>query len=204
MRTLPRAVWLALAALILTSCAAQPHAPRERAVAPPVPVARQTDNAKAPSPSAQSISVAFSPDGGATQAVVNAIDEAQHSVRLGAYFFTSKPIAQALVVAHRRGVQVRVILDKSQATHSYSGATFLANNGIPTRIDRRHSIYHNKIFVIDGRTVVTGSFNFTKAAENNNAENVIVLRNYPDIARQYVANWQLHWDHSEAYTGLLK
>lgn len=204
MHTLPRAVWLALAALIFTSCAAQPHAPRERSVAQAVPVVRQSDSAKAPSLSSQRISVAFSPDGGATQAVVDAIGEAQHSVRMGAYFFTSKPIAQALVAAHRRGVQVRVILDKSQATHSYSGATFLANNGIPTRIDRQHSIFHNKVVIIDGHSVVTGSFNFTKAAQNNNAENLIVLHHYPDIARQYAANWQLHWDHSEAYSGLGK
>lgn len=204
MHALRRAVWLPLAALILTSCAAQPHAQREGVVAP---IAREADRARTASASDRTtpnITVAFSPNGGATQAVVDAIGEAQHSVRMGAYFFTSKPIAQALVEAHLRGVQVRVILDKSQATHSYSGATFLANNGIPTRIDRQHSIFHNKTLVMDGRTVVTGSFNFTKAAQNNNAENVIVLRNYPEIARQYAANWQLHWDHSEAYPGVGK
>lgn len=202
MHALRRAVWLLLAALILASCAAQPHAPREGAV---TPIARAADRAKTASASgtvAPNITVAFSPNGGATQAVVDAIDEAQHSVRMGAYFFTSKPIAQALVAAHRRGVEVRAILDKTQATHSYSGATFLANNGIPTRIDRQHSIFHNKLVIIDGHSVVTGSFNFTKAAQNNNAENLIVLHNYPDIARQYAANWQLHWDHSEAYSGL--
>jgi phosphatidylserine/phosphatidylglycerophosphate/cardiolipin synthase-like enzyme len=75
-----------------------------------------------------------------------------------AYSFTSAPIAKALLEAHQRGVQVQVILDKSHRTDTYSGADFLANQGVPTKIDAAHAIAHNKLIIIDGETVLTGSF----------------------------------------------
>ena len=82
------------------------------------------------------------------------------------YSFTSTPIAKALVEAKRRGVDVRAILDKSQRTERYSGATFLKRAGIPTVIDEQPAIAHNKVFVFDQQAVLTGSFNFTKAAQS--------------------------------------
>jgi phosphatidylserine/phosphatidylglycerophosphate/cardiolipin synthase-like enzyme len=76
----------------------------------------------------------------------------------------------------KRSVKVEVILDKSQRTQKYSSATFLYNQGIPIKIDAQHAIAHNKVMIIDGETVITGSFNFTKAAEENNAENLLVIK----------------------------
>ncbi len=61
-------------------------------------------------------------------------------------------------------------------------------------------IAHNKIMVIDANTVVTGSFNFTKAAEERNAENVLIIRNR-DLAARYIGNWNKHAKHSEPYSG---
>jgi phosphatidylserine/phosphatidylglycerophosphate/cardiolipin synthase-like enzyme len=55
--------------------------------------------------------------------------------------------------------------------------------------------------VIDGQTVITGSFNFTKAAEERNAENLLVIQD-ADLARKYAENWRNHLKHSTAYTGL--
>jgi phosphatidylserine/phosphatidylglycerophosphate/cardiolipin synthase-like enzyme len=144
------------------------------------------------------IEVAFSPNMGATDLVVKAIGEAHHSIRVAAYSFTSKPIAQALLEAHKRGVDVKVVVDKSQAKAKYTSATFLANVGIPTRIDHRYAIMHSKFIVIDGVNVETGSFNFTSAAEHRNAENVLVLRNDPAVAKTYSDEWAKLWDESEA------
>ena len=76
----------------------------------------------------------------------------------------------------------------------------LVNMGIPTWIDAQHAIAHNKVMVIDGATVITGSFNFTKAAEENNAENMLVIRDKA-LADKYAANWQAHVEHSEPYEG---
>ena len=148
----------------------------------------------------QSIAVYFSPKGGCTNAAVSALDAAQSSILVQAYSFTSAPIAKALVDAKNRGVDVQVILDKSQKTEKYSGATFLMNAGIPTFIDSKHKIAHNKIMVIDGRTVITGSFNFTKSAEEGNAENLLVISDAPELAKKYSENWKNHLLHSEPYS----
>ena len=146
------------------------------------------------------IEVCFSPKGGCTEAVVKELTAAKTSVLVQAYSFTSMPIAKALLAAHKRGVKVQVILDKSQKTEKYSAADFLVNVGIPVQIDAKHSIAHNKIMVIDGQTVITGSFNFTTAAEEHNAENLLVIRS-PELAAKYAANWKVHADHSDPYAG---
>lgn len=149
---------------------------------------------------AGSILVFFSPSGGCTDAVVKALSEAKQTVYVQAYSFTSAPIAQALVDAHKRGVKVQVILDKSQRTEKYSSADFVAHAGIPVQIDAAHAIAHNKIMIIDGETVVTGSFNFTKNAEEKNAENLLIIKG-KDLADKYLDNWKKHSEHSEAYAG---
>jgi len=142
--------------------------------------------------------VYFSPDGDCTHAIIRELNKAQNSVLVQAYSFTSAPIAKALLDTHRRGVKVEVILDKSQRTQSYSSATFLFNVGIPVKIDAQHSIAHNKVMIIDGETVITGSFNFTKAAEEKNAENLLIIRD-EKLASIYTKNWQQHANHSEVY-----
>jgi phosphatidylserine/phosphatidylglycerophosphate/cardiolipin synthase-like enzyme len=96
--------------------------------------------------------VYFSPNGGCTDAIVRELDKAQSTVLVQAYFFTSNRIAKALLDAHKRGVKVEVILDKSQKTDQYSSADFLANSGISTKIDAAHAIAHNKVMIIDGET----------------------------------------------------
>jgi phosphatidylserine/phosphatidylglycerophosphate/cardiolipin synthase-like enzyme len=146
----------------------------------------------------QGIQVYFSPKGGATDAVVNALNQATNAVLVQAYSFTSAPIAKALVDANRRGVRVQAILDHSQRTEKYSEADFLKNSGIRTLIDAQHAIAHNKIIIIDGYLVLTGSFNFTRAAEEHNAENLLLI-NDPVLAKEYIANWQAHEQHSEPY-----
>jgi len=149
---------------------------------------------------AAEIQVYFSPQGGCTEAVVANLDKATNTVLVQAYSFTSAPIAKALVDAKKRGVKVQVILDKSQRTERYSSADFVQRAGIATFIDAKHAIAHNKIMVIDGETILTGSFNFTKAAEEKNAENLLVIQDAA-LAAKYTANWQAHLKHSEAYLG---
>jgi phosphatidylserine/phosphatidylglycerophosphate/cardiolipin synthase-like enzyme len=144
--------------------------------------------------------VCFIPGGNCTDAIVQALSDAQRTILVQAYSFTSAPIAKALLDAHTRGVQVRVILDKSQRMEKYSSAVFLSNHGVPTMIDAQHAISHNKVMIIDGETVLTGSFNFTKAAQEHNAENLLIIRD-PTLAAQYTQNWQAHAQHSQPYTG---
>lgn len=145
--------------------------------------------------------VYFSPRGGCTEAIVDALDKAMSEIFVQAYSFTSKDIAKALVNATKRGVHVEIILDKSNRSKKYSAGDFTAHMGIPTYIDSQHAIAHNKVMVIDRETVITGSFNFTKAAENNNAENLLIIRS-KELAKEYIENWERHKGHSERYKGL--
>jgi phosphatidylserine/phosphatidylglycerophosphate/cardiolipin synthase-like enzyme len=143
------------------------------------------------------IEVFFSPNNGSTDAIIREIERARSEIFVQAYSFTSEPIAKALLKAHKRGINVAVILDKSQKTQKYSSATFFTNAGIPTYIDARHAIAHNKIILIDRTVVITGSFNFTKAAEEKNAENLLIIRS-KELAKPYLENWQRHREHSTA------
>ena len=144
--------------------------------------------------------VYFSPRGGCTEAVIANLNAATNSIYVQAYSFTSAPIAKGLVDAHKRGVHVEIILDKSQKGEKYSSADFVQRAGIPTYIDSKHAIAHNKIMIIDGYKLLTGSFNFTSAAENSNAENLLVIVN-SRLARVYSDNWKAHAAHEVVYQG---
>jgi phosphatidylserine/phosphatidylglycerophosphate/cardiolipin synthase-like enzyme len=124
------------------------------------------------------------------------IESAHSTIRVAAYSFTSKPIAQALLADARRGVDVRVVVDKSNATARYTAATFLANEGVPLRVDYRYAIMHDKFMVVDGQTVEEGSFNYTAVVEAKNAENVLVLHD-PVVAQRYGEEWDRLWAESE-------
>ncbi len=147
------------------------------------------------------ISVFFSPKGGCTDACVREIQAARQVILVQAYSFTSAPIAKALTEAHSRGVKVTVVLDKSQKGEKYTEADFVLHAGIPTYIDEKHAIAHNKIMLIDGRTIITGSFNFTSAAENSNAENLLIMHDMPQLFAAYQQNFQTHLGHSVQYEG---
>jgi phosphatidylserine/phosphatidylglycerophosphate/cardiolipin synthase-like enzyme len=146
----------------------------------------------------ETIQIHFSPGGSPTTAVLKTLDNATKSVLVQAYSFTSAPIAAALKRAHDRGVAVNVILDRSQRSERYTSATFLQHAGISVWIDSAHAISHNKVMVIDESIVITGSFNFTKSAEERNAENLLVI-NSQHVAREYTANWKKHMAHSKKY-----
>jgi phosphatidylserine/phosphatidylglycerophosphate/cardiolipin synthase-like enzyme len=143
--------------------------------------------------------VCFSPGGHCADVVVHEIGTARRSIYVQAYGFTHPGIAKALADAETRGVDVEVILDKSNRSESYSEADFVANAGIKTFIDSRHPIAHNKVIVIDEREVITGSFNFTRAADEKNAENLLVLNSIA-LAKQYLDNWHAHQAHSDLYS----
>jgi len=159
--------------------------------------------AAAPQPQATDkaaeVQVHFSPGGKPTAAIVDVLGKAKESILVQAYSFTSAPIAEALRDAHRRGVKVQVILDKSQKSERYTSATFLHNAGIPVWIDSKHAIAHNKVMVIDETIVITGSFNFTKAAEERNAENLLIITSQR-LASEYKTNWERCKAHSTIFT----
>ena len=142
--------------------------------------------------------VYFSPNGGATMAIVNLIDSAQKSVYVLAYSFTSPEIANALILAKQKGIDVKVIVDSSQLTSRGSKVAEVSAAGVPIWIDSKHSIAHNKVIIVDGRYLETGSFNFSHAAEVSNAENALICLTLQGAA-VYKKNWDFHQSHSVKY-----
>jgi phosphatidylserine/phosphatidylglycerophosphate/cardiolipin synthase-like enzyme len=116
----------------------RPAASSPAASAQPAPMLSATTT-----PSA--VTACFPPVGNCTDAIVKALSDAKRTILVQAYSFTSAPITKALLDARKRGVQVQVILDKSQRTEQYPSADFLANQGVPTMIDTEHTIAHNKV-----------------------------------------------------------
>ena len=135
------------------------------------------------------IRVCFTPDNRCTRDIVDAIHSASSSIFVQAYSFTSAPIANALISAKDRGVDVRGILDKSQLTAKNSQINALLKASIPVFIDQIPGIAHNKVMIIDDAYVLTGSFNFSHAADFRNAENVLFLHDV-EIANLYKDNWK--------------
>lgn len=139
-------------------------------------------------------SVCFTPAGDCQGMIVAAIATAKTTIKIQAYSFTSAPIAKAILDAKKRGVSVEAIVDKSQRSAKYTGATFLANAGIPVLVDEKPAIAHNKIILIDDATrsptVITGSFNFTKAAQEKNAENILIIRGDQTLTDAYLTNFE--------------
>lgn len=144
--------------------------------------------------SAEVLGIYFTPPVGAAVAIVQAIDASEQEVLVQAYGFTHNVIAQALVRAHQRGVNVRVLLDKKSKSSNWYVMNVLAQSQIEVRLDGQHAIAHNKVMVIDDCIVITGSFNFTNSAQARNAENFLVLKSV-DVAQRYKQQWQSHWAH---------
>jgi phosphatidylserine/phosphatidylglycerophosphate/cardiolipin synthase-like enzyme len=147
----------------------------------------------------------FSPWDDIEAAVVASLRAARRQVLVQAYSFTSRPIARALIEAKARGVDVRVTADAGETERIENGRIpELAAAGIAVFIEERYQSAHNKVMVIDagtpGGTVITGSFNWTFAAQRRNAENVLILRDQPALAERYRMNWERHRADARPYS----
>lgn len=157
--------------------------------------------------SAGTVQLAFTPGDEADRLIIGAIRNARRQVLIQAFSFTHRRIGEALIAAVRRGVDVQVIADQQQAW-GISGDLIadLAAAGVQVLLDREHEAAHNKVMVIDqgfsDGAVITGSYNFTYAAQRRNAENLLVFRGNPALVDAYYANWKRHREHAEPYLRL--
>lgn len=151
------------------------------------------------------VELAFTPRDDAESLLVGVIDGARRSLHVQAYAFTSKRIANAMVAARKRGVDVQVLADAQMNRRMKGNALpILLAGGVPVALERKYNAAHNKVLIADaegpGCAVVTGSYNFTWSAQNRNAENVLVLRGHCELAQAYRANWLRHRRDAEAFT----
>lgn len=152
------------------------------------------------------VEVLFTPGNKVADKMIRAIRHAEQQVLVQAFSFTHDGIARALLETHRRGVEVRLIADWGQTRLLDKGQVpGLARAGLPVWLDGEHMSAHNKVVIIDAglpsAMVITGSYNFTRAAEYKNAENVVFIRGNPDVIESYRSNWQRHLEHAVPWAG---
>ncbi len=138
----------------------------------------------------EQIEVYFSPDDGVARRLVELIQGARQNVYFLAYSFTSDDLADALIARHKAGVEVRGVMEASQAKSNVGSdyERFLAS-GIDTRLDGNPDNMHHKVIIIDEQIVVTGSYNFSRNAEEKNDENMLVIHS-PQVAADYLTEFQ--------------
>jgi phosphatidylserine/phosphatidylglycerophosphate/cardiolipin synthase-like enzyme len=146
-----------------------------------------------------SIEVLFSPNGGCRERIVEEIGKATERVRVQVYIFSSKEIADAIIEAKKRGLDCEIIVDRSQEKMAYGRLPVMKKAGVAILIDAEHETANNKIMLIDDDTIITGSYNYTKAAEEKNAENILFIKNNPELFAKYAANYDAHKAHAKRY-----
>ncbi len=136
------------------------------------------------------IEVYFSPEDSTLEHILAVVNAAQHSIYFLAYSFTSDDLAAAMMERAKSGVTVEGVFDRDQY-HSNTGTEFehLQNAGIDVRLDGNPRLMHNKVIIVDGQTVITGSYNFSNNAEHINDENTLIIHNQ-DIAAIYTSQFQ--------------
>ena len=154
------------------------------------------------------VEVYFSPKGGCADAIERRIDSAKKEILVAVYTFTSSQLAWALVRAKKRGVDVKVILDVSEAEDRFSKIEFLKNKGIEAKIDYFHILQtqrkmrkfpgkmHHKFAVIDEEVVITGSYNWTATAEEHNDEDCLIFTDAKELAKVYKKKFFIIWERN--------
>jgi phosphatidylserine/phosphatidylglycerophosphate/cardiolipin synthase-like enzyme len=143
-----------------------------------------------PAPATAHLSVCFTPQQSCAPVLLHEIETAKKEILVHGHNFTNRAIMKALVQAKRRGVDVRVILKAPHQDRQSRALKTLAAGGIPVFIDRPAGVAHNKVMIFDRRAVTTGSYNFTYAADRKNAENLLLIEDYPSLVEAYVKNWE--------------
>jgi phosphatidylserine/phosphatidylglycerophosphate/cardiolipin synthase-like enzyme len=151
----------------------------------------------------------FTPGGDAEGAIIRALSEARHSVRVQAYLLTSRSVARGLIEAKRRGIDIEVLADREMVQKGdFSLIPELVDHHIPVWLEVNYAVAHNKIIIIDGDSaqgiLITGSFNFTHSAQVHNAENLLILRGNQALLKSYLDNWQRHRAEALPYAEAVK
>jgi phosphatidylserine/phosphatidylglycerophosphate/cardiolipin synthase-like enzyme len=163
------------------------------------------DATQAPQIAVGTLQPLFAPWDDIEAALIDTIGAARQQVLVQAYLLSNQKIANALIAAKRRGVDVKVMLDGRQLEKAGSSkARELAAAGVPLWLETGYQNVHNKVMVIDPSaataTVITGSFNFTWSAQHKNAENVLIAHNNPALAARYALNWERHRQDAKQYS----
>ncbi|MFH0970861.1 MAG: phospholipase D family protein [Candidatus Diapherotrites archaeon] len=139
------------------------------------------------------IQSAFCPSLSCESIPIQFLNNAHSRVWIAMYSFTNQNLADAVMAAHKRGLDVRVIVEKQQAGSQFSLHDELAEKGIPVRIDTNPNLMHHKFAVVDNDGVITGSMNWTGNGVSGNNENVLVIHSNElnsQFEKEFVSLWE--------------
>ncbi len=142
-----------------------------------------------------SLQVYFCPEDHCAEEVIEEIKQAKISVHFMVFSFTHSSIAQELLLHKLSQIEVKGIMDKQQAGGEYSVYPLLQYQGVPVLLENHKGLLHHKVFIIDGETIITGSFNPTKSGNERNAENMLIIRDQ-NIAKQFVTEFNRLWEEN--------
>ncbi len=132
----------------------------------------------------------FCPEDDCAGRIENLVNGANKSIYFMAYSFTHKGISNSLIIKKSGGLEIRGVIDSSNINVSVYGV--LKNNDVEVKSDNSKNLMHNKVFIIDGETVVTGSFNPTKSGNERNDENILIIHN-PEVAEKFLQEfWKIY------------
>jgi phosphatidylserine/phosphatidylglycerophosphate/cardiolipin synthase-like enzyme len=142
--------------------------------------------------------VGFSPGNACKRIILSHLESARKSLDICVFTISDNEISDAVLKAHERGVEVRIITDNDKATDEGSDVLTLANNGIEVRVDTTSNHMHHKFSVSDKSSLITGSFNWTRSAELHNQENILEIR-HMDTVKQFNQEFEKLWKALVAY-----
>lgn len=145
---------------------------------------------------ARYVSSYFSPDRGTADLIIGFIDRCEETIDAAVYSITHDGIADALIRAHNRGVKVRVLTDNLQASNRYADDEALENAGVDLRRDLSSASMHDKFVIGDKKAVGTGSFNWTKSADERNAENFVIIR-LSYVVTDFQTEFEMLWEKND-------
>lgn len=143
------------------------------------------------------IQIYFAPEDDVVNAINTTLQQANRSIRFMAFSFTLDSLAQTLISESRQGVQVQGIFERTGSETQFSELRPLRCAGLDVRQDGNPYVLHHKVFIVDDHTVIAGSFNFSSNATDSNDENLVIIRD-PDLAAQYLAEYQRRWNEAVA------
>ena len=138
----------------------------------------------------------FSPGPDCRIAIEQAMETALDELLICVFTISDDRLSDAIQGAHRNGLTVRVISDNDKMEDKGNDVERLALSGVDVRIDRSPEHMHHKFMVVDGRTVLTGSYNWTRSAETRNEENLVVLDD-PVLAGRFAEEFNRIWNLSD-------
>ncbi len=140
------------------------------------------------------IAVYFSPkDKTVLTAVIPLVNSAQKYIYIPAFVFTHDELAQSLISAKKRGVDVKIIADAVNTTTKRSKIKLLRSANIPVKIENYAGKLHSKSIIIDDKYIISGSMNFSYSGENKNDENCLIIED-SSLAKYYRGFFEYIWD----------